>query len=366
MIKFLLSTLLGLTTLSGHAQGNIQFHINRSAQKDITENVANALDTKLKQVMNRNSAATADAYNVFAIEPTIEMTDVVSTEGMVQNVSVAKGNLILIAKNVVDNTMYYQMTIPVKGDAFGDKEKALLKMIANIKVTDVAFTRFIRLARQKIDEYYAANCTVILQKAKSLSEQGQHKEAMSYLSAVSPSVPCFEQAALLGKEIVANIPAEVPHDTVVVEKEVEKIVEKEVVVEKVVEKPVVAEKPAVKSHPDEVECQISISTQHLTFQVIDCFGDMTQKRITIRGAIRNMTDNNWKDVFVKTVSAYTADGIQLKSLAEENCWQEFPSKLTVKRNFYITKVDSKIDTLSFVELKIDDTIVEIRNLPVKW
>ena len=340
---------LGLLSLTGSAQGNLQFNINRSAQKDISEKVVNALDLKLKQIMNRNSAAAADAYNVFAIDPSIELTDIVSTEGMVQNVSVAKGNLTLIAKNKIDGAMYYTMTIPVKGDAFGDKEKALLKMISNIKVTDPAFTRFIRLSRQKIEEYYDANCSVILQKAKSLSDQGKYKEAMSYLSAISPSLPCYQQSSELEKEISANIPVEVPHDTVVVEKEVEKIVEKEV--EKIVEKP---------------DCQISISTQDFTFKVIECVGDMTQRRITIKAAITNVTTGNIKNLWVRMLSAYTGEGVQLNELSCENYYQDFPSKITVPRNFYITKIDSKINKLSFVDLKLGDTVVEIRNLPVRW
>ena len=340
---------LGLLSLTGSAQGNLQFNINRSAQKDISENVVNALDLKLKQIMNRNSAAAADAYNVFAIDPSIELTDIVSTEGMVQNVSVAKGNLTLIAKNRIDGAMYYTMTIPVKGDAFGNNEKALLKMISNIKVTDPAFTRFIRISRQKIEEYYDANCSVILQKAKSLSDQGKYKEAMSYLSAISPSLPCYQQSSELEKEISANIPPEVPHDTVVVEKEVEKIVEKEV--EKIVEKP---------------DCQISISTQDFTFKVIECVGDMTQRRITIKAAITNVTTGNIKNLWVRMLSAYTGEGVQLNELSCENYYQDFPSKITVPRNFYITKIDSKINILSFVDLKLGDTVVEIRNLPVRW
>ena len=349
MKKIFLSMMLGLLSLTGSAQGNLQFNINRSAQKDISENVVNALDLKLKQIMNRNRAAAADAYNVFAIDPSIELTDIVSTEGMVQNVSVAKGNLTLIAKNKIDGAMYYTMTIPVKGDAFGDKEKALLKMISNIKVTDPAFTRFIRISRQKIEEYYDANCSVILQKAKSLSDQGKYKEAMSYLSAISPSLPCYQQSSELEKEISANIPPEVPHDTVVVEKEVEKVVEKEV--EKIVEKP---------------DCQISISTQDFTFKVIECVGDMTQRRITIKAAITNVTTGNIKNLWVRMLSAYTGEGVQLNELSCENYYQDFPSKITVPRNFYITKIDSKINKLSFVDLKLGDTVVEIRNLPVRW
>lgn len=71
MKRLLLFVVSGLTALSGFSQEKIQFHINRSAQENITGKVADALDLKLKQVMNRNSAAAADVYNVFAIDPAI-------------------------------------------------------------------------------------------------------------------------------------------------------------------------------------------------------------------------------------------------------------------------------------------------------
>lgn len=382
MKKLLLSISLALATLSSLAQGKIQFHISRSSQKDITENVANALDLKLKQIMNRNSAASADMYNVFTIEPAIELTDVLTTDGLVQNVSVAQGNLTLVAKNMVDGMMYYSMTIPVKGDAVGNGEKAMLKMISNIKTTDAAYTRFIRIARQKIDEYYAANCGLILQQAQRLVEQERYDEAKSYLSAISVSLPCYEQASALEAEIAKFIPEQTMPEIVIVERvvekpvevekivEVEKVVEKPVVVEKVIEKPVVVEKviekPVEKPTSKPLNCSISISTQDYTFEIVSCKGNVSQKRITIQAKVTNVTADNRNGKYVNFNSAFTDEGIQLNSFETDGMYQDFPSKLTVPRNFYITKVDSKINGLAFVELKIDGTIVEIRNLPVEW
>lgn len=362
MKKLLLSISLALATLSSLAQGKIQFHISRSSQKDITENVANALDLKLKQIMNRNSAASADMYNVFTIEPAIELTDVLTTDGLVQNVSVAQGNLTLVAKNMVDGMMYYSMTIPVKGDAVGNGEKAMLKMISNIKTTDAAYTRFIRIARQKIDEYYAANCGLILQQAQRLVEQERYDEAKSYLSAVSVSLPCYEQASALEAEIAKFIPEQTMPEIVIVER----VVEKPVVVEKVIEKPVVVEKPVEKPTPKPLDCSISISTQDYTFEIVSCKGNVSQKRITIQAKVTNVTADNRNGKYVNFNSAFTDEGIQLNSFETDGIYQDFPSKLTVMRNFHIIKVDSKINSLAFVELKIDGTIVEIRNLPVEW
>ncbi|MFA4181837.1 hypothetical protein [Xylanibacter rodentium] len=376
MKRLLLFVVSGLTALSGFSQEKIQFHINRSAQENITGKVADALDLKLKQVMNRNSAAAADVYNVFAIDPAIELTDVVSTEGLVQNVSVAQGNLTLIARNMVDGTMYYSATIPVKGDALGSKESAMLKMISNIKVTDAVYTRFIRIARQKIDEYYAANCGTVLQKAQRLFEEGRYEEAQLYLKAVSPSLPCYEEANMLRQEIVRNIPTNTSPDTVVVEQVVEKpvivvidrVVEKPVPVEQVVEKPVPVEEKTVDREPvaEKLDCEISISTQDYTFKVLKCFGDMTQKRITIQAAVTNVTDRNFDQERVEFRSAFTTDGVKLNSLDTDGLYQEYPSRVTRPRNFYITGVNSKIPGLSFVKLGIGGTTVEIRNLPVQW
>ena len=140
----------------------------------------------------------------------------------------------------------------------------------------------------------------------------------------------------------------------------EKVVEKPVIIEKVVEKPVTT------PTPDNLDCQISISTQDFTFKVIECVGDMTQRRITIKAAITNVTTGNIKNLWVRMLSAYTGEGVQLNELSCENYYQDFPSKITVPRNFYITKIDSKINKLSFVDLKLGDTVVEIRNLPVRW
>lgn len=377
-----------LSALCTFAQGDIQFHVLKSAQTDLSASVAESLDLRLKQILNRNSAATADAYNVFAIEPVIEMGDVVSTEGMVQNVSVAKGELTLLAKNAVDGMMYYSVVVPLKGDATGDKEKAMKTMVANLKVTDPVFTRFIRTARQKIQDYYAANCAVILQQAQSLYEQGKYGEAMSYLSAISVSVPCYEQASVLLAEL-AKLQPQAP-DTVVIERvverpvevekvvevpvEVEKIVEVPVEVERIVEVPVVVEKPVIVERPveqpvaapEELDCEISISTQDLRFKVLKCFGDVVQKRITIVGQFTNVTNDNWKSVRVEFRSAFTANGVELKDKTPQDYWQNFPTKVPTPREFYVTKLTEKVKRFSFVELYVNGTTIEIRNLPVEW
>ena len=101
MKKLLFGLLVYVYSLSAFAQGEIQFIILKPVQNDLSPSVVEALDLRLKQVFNRNSAASANSSNVFAIEPVLEFSDVMSTEGMIQEVSVAKGELTLIAKNLI-------------------------------------------------------------------------------------------------------------------------------------------------------------------------------------------------------------------------------------------------------------------------
>lgn len=196
----------------------IQFNVLRLAQDGVPQSVADALDVKLKSILTRNGAASANNSNVFAIEPVLETDEPLSAEGVMQQVTLIRGELTLLVKNRVDGSLYYSLTVPLKGHSDGNREKALKSMVDGIKVSDVRYTRFVRVARQKIDDYYAANCATILIKAKSLYDTGRYAEAMSYLSAVSEALPCYEQAAVMMAEMKASQPQ--PRDTIVVRRRV--------------------------------------------------------------------------------------------------------------------------------------------------
>lgn len=375
MRKILVTLFVCACSLKLFAQGEIQFTILKSAQEELPQSVVEALDLRLRQVFNRNSAAAANQYNVFAIEPEFELSDVLTTEGLMQEVSMVKGELTLTAKNSVDGTMYYSMTIPVKGSGVGGDEKAMKAMVANIKSTDVKFTRFIRIARQKIKDYYAANCATILQKAQSLYDRKKYHEAASYLSAISDALPCYEQASVLLKELTDYMPVAGP-DTVIVERVVEKpvvvekIVEKPVIVEKIVEKPVVVEKiiekPVEQADP-KVECEITMSTNRLGFKILKCYGNTTQQRITLQVELVNLDTNRNGEEPMRLVSAITDKGAACDNFeVQHGIWTKMPPRVKIRKEFYVTKVFDKFPSLSYVEMSIADTRVYIRNLPIQW
>lgn len=353
----------------------VQFNIDPLPDDtEVSAGAAKLLETRLKQILTRNSAGAAQEQNVFAIRPELSILEKKTTAGLIENVTLVKGELTLVAINRIDGCLYHSVSIPLSGQAkvTDDPYKA---MIQGIKSTDPQFSRFIRVAREKIDTYYAENCGVIMQKAQSLYKMKKYKEARSYLSAISEAIPCFDMAS----ELLAQIPEENPEPDVVI---VERMVEKPVIVEKpvvqrdtvvvdktvvqrdtvVVAKPVIVEKPT----PEEPkpEYSITISEPFLEFKVLSCTGNMSQKRITIDAELSRTGDGSY-DTFFEFQRAYNQDG-ESAGKVQGGFYRDFPPNLKIKQKFYITETDNTVTLLTLAGLRIRNVIVEIRNLPVKW
>lgn len=381
MKKIILQILFVLSATVVKAQTDIQFSVLKAQPDGMSASVVEALDLKLRQVFSRNSAAASDLYNVFEVEPTLTYEKTVSTlNGVALDVAIAKGELVLIARNKIDGAEYHSASMELEGEALGSKDKAFKSMIKNIKVTDPAYTHFINTARKKIADYYASNCAFILQKAKALYNQRRYQEAISYLSAATANIPCYDQAYALQKEMLEKIGT--APDTVVVEKVVEKpvvvekVVEKPVVVEKVVEKPVVVEKvvekPVPTPEPAKPEYELTISKPDIEFRLISCTGNPTQKRITIKAEYSNQNVNMTKgDIAFETAIDDNGKELERQNMAvltngSGYDWVSMPARVTLKHDFYVVNYDHQMETLSYVKLKVRDAWVEIRNLKVEW
>ena len=181
--------------LCAQAQSTINFQAMPPTEGDMSAEVAQALKLKVEQILTRNSAAATSMYNAFVVEPQLNLLDEMSTEGLVRNIHVVKAELTLLAKNALDGSMYGSIVVPISGSGKDSKDQTLRSLIANIKVTDTQYTRFIRNARQKIMDHYTQNCGTIMQKAQVMINTGKYEEAVAYLGCVPETTPCYEQAA---------------------------------------------------------------------------------------------------------------------------------------------------------------------------
>ena len=376
MKHFAMILMLCLAALVAMAQGDIQFTVQPPSQEDLPASVADALELKVKQIVTRNKAASSNPHNVFGIEAEVTIDDTYTSAGLLDEVSFAKGTLTLIMVNTVDGSLYHSEEFEVMGDASGDEVKALKAMVTGIKTKDPLFTRFIRVGRERIEDYYAKNCPYILSKAQNLIDTGREEEAMSYLSAISETLPCFEQAAELMKQLHGYILDETP-DTVVMERTV--IVEKPVPVPVPVEPtpspvptpaPVPTPVPAPMPEPEPdnapIDCDITISIPDFDCKVLACQGNETQKRIAITVEMVNKNPDRNIYEWSSLRSVIDNKGREMKSFGHDGDQSiKMPPYVKVQRTFYVKNVYERIPSFSYVEFTTN-AIVTIRNLKVNW
>lgn len=378
MNRLLSIAAMALAALCATAQADIKFLLPGITHDELPASAAATINTRLNQALNRSGAVSENPYTVFAIEPTIDFGEITQTEGMVQEVARIKAELTLTARNTADGTEYCSVTIPLRAGATGGRDAAMKAMAGSIKATDPVFVRFVRNARQKIADYYADNCATIIQRAQMLADQQKYDEALSYLSAVSDAVPCFDQASVMITELAPY--AQSGPDTVIIERTIEKPVERivnvpskpdtvvvEKIVEKVVEVPVAAAPAKPKATPN---CRVVVDSDEITFKVLGCSGNPSQGRIVILTEIENSNPHQDR-AYTEFMKAFTDNGIELNDLhikGGSGMWStiNMPDGVPVKVEFYISGVKSDVTMLSFLEIRVRGIKVTVRDLAVKW
>ena len=98
-----------------------------------------------------------------------------------------------------------------------------------------------------------------------------------------------------------------------------------------------------------------------------CIGNPSQQRVTVLAEITNLDTNRNGEEFLNMISAVTDGGLECKNFEIQNGqWMKMPPRIALRREFYVTKVFDKFSSFSYMELRIADTNVYIRNLPIQW
>lgn len=361
-----------IASVSASAQTDVRFVIAPVENPEIAQSECEVIDTRLREAFNRSQAVSGNPSSVFTIIPTVTLEEAAESEGLVREVARIKASLTLTAVNTVDATEYHSVTVPLKANATGGKEAAMKSLARSIRPTDPVYVRFIRTARERIADYYAANCATLLKKAQVLTDSGQYGEAMSILSAVPENLSCYDQAADMIVQIAPYIRSEVP-DTVVIERVVEVPVEKIVEVpaepEPVVE-PEPVETPVKPEKPSVPECKITVDSDMITVKILSCTGNPGTGRITIKTEIVNL-DHRKDNYYATFRKAFSSDGVKLDELMQQGTkystgYLSLPDRIPVKFELQIGNTTEAIDMLSFLEFSLDNIKVTVRDLQVKW
>ncbi|MDE7160906.1 MAG: hypothetical protein K2O24_08720 [Muribaculaceae bacterium] len=126
---------------------------------EITQEVADALRGKTEEILTRNSALAPDtAGHPFEIRADLTVTGKDRTSGLVRNVTTATGELTLTILNSSDGTPCHSVTVPLKSVLNGGSGNMVAEaLVRSIRPADTVYTRFIRVARERIAAMYPSD-----------------------------------------------------------------------------------------------------------------------------------------------------------------------------------------------------------------
>jgi len=157
---------------------------------DVAKNV---LVNKITQIATANGVSASEGYGRFFITaiPSVLTKDVVP--GPPQQIAQNMDITFYVADNF-DQKIFASVTVSCKGVGTNDN-KAYLDAITHVSPNSSKIKEFLELGKQKIIEYYVAQCDNIIKKAKSLAGQKEYKEAIFHLTAIPDAVPgCYDKA----------------------------------------------------------------------------------------------------------------------------------------------------------------------------
>jgi len=151
------------------------------------------LSNKLKQVATANGIAAKEGFGRFFVTavPAVTTKDIVSgpPQQIAQNMEIT-----FYIADYFDQKIFASTSISSKGVGTNDA-KAYLDALKNANTNSPQLKAFVETGKQKIIDYYIAQCDNIIKKANSLAGQKNFEEAIYLLTSIPEAVPdCYDKA----------------------------------------------------------------------------------------------------------------------------------------------------------------------------
>lgn len=338
-----------------------------SPEGDITEDAAKIIYRKTEQILTRNSAAAAGVADVFGVRAYLNVTGKNSSSGLVRDVTSISGEFTLVAENTIDGARYYSVTVPVKTALKSGGQTPIVALANAIRPTDAVYTRFVRLAREKAEEYYAEHCNEVIGRANTLAASGQTLVAMTYLTGVPAVAPCHEESVTLldGLRKLLDKPSE------------EAPAEEDAADDYIPEDPLIIVDTPARKDPEPVEEDqpqqdnsigvVNVSDPSWVFDLREAVYLPVARKIRITAMISYVGKKSLDTTtYLGFVQALDNNGESFsRCYVDEHPYRRFPQNVPVKVVYYIDDVLTDPGVLSYVGLNIDGSVkVEIRNLRI--
>ncbi len=149
---------------------------------NISDEASSILYNRLNQAVTLNGIGSTDNSNKFLLVPSVTVLSIEPTATVPINY-VAEVEVTMF---VVDNSkklLMSQETLVKKGVA-NNERKAVTEAIKSIKARDPKIKKMITIGKNRIIEYYNAECETVVKTINAYIDCGMYEEALSELNAI--------------------------------------------------------------------------------------------------------------------------------------------------------------------------------------
>lgn len=197
-LSLLLAAVLATAAVRAQTVIDLAARVDEQTTAQIGEANAAALKNKISRIITRNGMA--DAEGLFAVVPTITITDDGTVDTGMTSLRVVRADFTLAIRNLVDNTTFASQTVPLQANGKSD-EACMRSLINKVNVNDVRFAKMIRDTQQAIADYYARMMPRILAKVDSFVAREEYEDAMAVLAVVPECVEEYPRVAELKVQV---------------------------------------------------------------------------------------------------------------------------------------------------------------------
>ena len=177
-----------------HAQTLIDMaaYIDEATAAQLGEQNTTALRDKITRMIIRNGMAAAEG--LFAVTPTLTITDDGEIDTGMALLYVVRADLTLSVRNLVNNVVFASQTVPLQ--ASGKDEKNCMRSLINrLNVSDVRFAKMFHDVQESIFDYYSRQMPRILATVNSYVAREEYEQAMAALAMIPESVDEYTTVA---------------------------------------------------------------------------------------------------------------------------------------------------------------------------
>ena len=151
------------------------------------------LGNKMLEYATRSGISASSGSSPIALLPNIAVDREDVVEGGMKNITVVSADITFFIKNLETGIIYSSISKRIRGSGT-NYQRALNDCISKISFQQDEFSKFISNGRDKISDYYRANCSSLLAKAETSAKTQQYDEAFAVLASIPSTAGCYTAA----------------------------------------------------------------------------------------------------------------------------------------------------------------------------